>query len=174
MKQNGSKSIDSIAEFFAYAYMLVCESADRYQEMADSLEVHNNLQVAGLFQKMADYAERLVQDVSRRAEGIDLPDIPPWGFSWTCPQSPETTCSDSFHYLMSARQAVEVALHNEIRSSDFYAQIARESADESVRHIALEFATKAQRHIDMLEQWMVKATADSDAPQEDLDPPNVT
>ncbi|MEN8128584.1 MAG: ferritin family protein [Pseudomonadota bacterium] len=174
MKDKGPKTIDNVAMFFAYAYMLECESAERYQDMADCMEVHNNLEVSELFQKMAQHAEQRVEEVSRRTEGIDLPEIPPWEFGWTCPQSPETPCSDKFHYLMSTQQALEVALYNANRGSEFYAQVACESPDKNVRHIAAEYVTGALKHSDMLKRWMAKAAENDEEPLEDLDPPNIT
>lgn len=166
------EDIKSIGELLAHALELEVQSAERYHELADCMHVHNNPQVAALFRRLATYGDRHAEDVKRRAAGYELPAIPPWDFKWCCPEAPECSPVEATHYLMTVREALELALENEIRGRDFYAQIAAASSNPDVQHLAAEFALEEGAHVDMLRQWL--ATGSYDAPQvpEDLDPPH--
>jgi rubrerythrin len=173
MKAKGPESITSVEEFLAHALALETESAERYRELADSMEVHNNEAVARLFVQLSEYGEEHVREVCDRARGLELPEISPWDYKWTCPEGPESTCVDEVHYLMTTCDALKIALHNEIRGRDFYAQVAAESPDRAVRAIAAEMIEEEDEHVDLLNAWIARTPADEcTIPQEDLDPPN--
>jgi rubrerythrin len=77
------------------------------------------------------------------------------------------------HYLMTTCDALKIALHNEIRGREFYAQVAAGSPDPEVRAIAGEMTAEEDEHVDLLNVWVARESADETAsPPEDLDPPN--
>lgn len=170
-----TKLIDSVPRFLAHAQAMEDESAERYEMLADSMEVHHNRAVARLFRMLMYYSEQHADEVRDRAGGITLPDIPPWEYSWNCPDFPEgSDCfSDLIHYLMTVHQALDVALHNEIRGRDFYAWVSRESPDAEVRRLAAEMAAEEQLHVDLLQAWMDRDDDPGEPPLDDLDPPNM-
>lgn len=165
--------IADVGEFLAHALELETEAADRYRELADSMEVHNNPQVADLFTRMAEYSDRHAEEVRQRTEGLEIPVIAPWDFKWKCPEGPESPCSDEVNYLMTPRQALALARHNEIRGRDFYAQVAAESPDPEVGRIAREMAEEESEHVRLLEQWVAGMGPGPKVALEDLDPPNM-
>jgi rubrerythrin len=76
-------------------------------------------------------------------------------------------------YLMTTVQALNLALHNEIRGRDFYAHVAMSSPNPDVRHLAGEMAEEESEHVDLLKDWLAKESH-SEAPAPlDLDPPNM-
>ncbi len=170
-KQPGD--IATVAEFLSHAYALECESAERYEALADSMETHHNPDVAVLFRRLAEFGEQHAEEVQRRAVGIELPRISPWDYKWSCPEGPETACMDEIHYLMAPAKALDIALHNELRGRDFYAQVARESANEQVRSIAAEMAEEEDGHVALLREWIERVPLELGEPLEDLDPPNM-
>lgn len=166
--------IETVPEFLAHALELEEESVDRYETLADSMEVHHNDAVAELFRRQAEFSEQHAGEVRQRTQGIPLPEIPPWDFKWNCPGSPESDCmEDDISYLMTTRQALELALHNETRGRDFYAEVAERSPDPEVRRLATEMAQEEDEHVKLLEQWLAHGQGGADIPQEDLDPPNM-
>jgi rubrerythrin len=165
--------IETLAEFLAHAIVLEQESVERYQQLADSMETHNNIEVAKLFRKLAHFGEKHAHEVEEHARAIDLPQISPWEFKWQCPESPESPCFDDAHYLMTTRQALTIARHNEQEGQHFYAQVAAESSNEEVRKLAAEFAEEEAEHVQILDHWLVNLTDPDSPPLEDLDPPNV-
>jgi rubrerythrin len=166
--------IESVAEFLVHALELEHESAERYLELADSMETHNNAEIAGLFRRLAEMSQTHAREVQTRAAGLQLPQIPPWGFKWHCPGSPEVDCGHAnISYLMTTVEVLEVALLNETRSRDFYAWVAVDSPDREVRALAAEMADEEAGHVLLLDVWIKDEAQRQDAPTEDLDPPNV-
>lgn len=165
--------IDTVAELLAHALELEHESAARYEQLADSMEVHHNRLTAEQFRHLAALSEEHAAGVGQRAAGITLPSIPPWEYKWNCPGSPESDCLEHEpHYLMTRVEALGLALHNERRAQSFYAQAAADTGNAEVRVLAAEMAAEEADHVAMLEGWL--AEADGQPPrQDDPDPPNV-
>jgi len=165
--------ISSLAEFLAHALEMEVESAERYAELADNMEVHNNLQVAMLFRRLAVEGDAHAEQVTRRCATVELPNIAPWAFKWSSPDGPESPAMEDLHYLMSRRQALELALHNEVRGLAFYAEVADRSPNPKVRQLAGEMAREEDAHVAMLKSWLSREYDDGTAPLGDLDPPNM-
>ncbi|MET0029236.1 MAG: ferritin family protein [Candidatus Thiodiazotropha sp.] len=163
--------IETIEEFLVHALELEEASGDQYDELADSMEIHHNLEVAELFRKLAGYSRQHAKEVHDRTEGMQLPSLTPWDFKWKCPSSPEAFCMEDANYLMTVTQAMEIALFNEIRGRDFYHMISENSPNESVRALAAEMAEEEGWHVEMLRDWQSRLR--DEQPLEDLDPPNM-
>jgi hypothetical protein len=111
MKITISAPIETVPEFLAHALELENESVERYEQLADSMETHNNLEVAELFQKLAGFGDKHAQEVTEHAAGMQLPRIPPWDFKWTSGEAPENQGFDEVSYLMTPCQALRMSLH---------------------------------------------------------------
>jgi hypothetical protein len=165
--------IDTIAELLAHALELEHESAARYEQLADSMEVHHNRLTAEQFRHLASLSEAHARAVEQRAAAIELPCIPPWEYKWSCPGSPETECLEHEpHYLMTRVEALRLALHNERRAYEFYVHVAAAAGRPEVRALAAEMANEEADHLAMLEGWLTDAEDHLPRPH-DLDPPNV-
>lgn len=171
---DNAKTIETVPEFLSHAVALEDESAERYEMLADTMEVHNNDVVAELFRKLMQYSQQHAEEVHALASGMKLPNIPPWEYTWNCPDTPEggDCFSEALNYLMTPYQALNLAIHNEARGRDFYAWVSRESPDPEVRRLAGEMASEEQEHVDLLQTMLEKTDISSEAPLEDLDPPN--
>lgn len=172
---DSSVPINSVPEFLVHALELEHESAERYLQLSETMAVHHNVEVAELFRRLADMSDAHASDVTARAEGMLLPEIAPWDFKWACPGSPEGNCMEEgeVSYLMSAMQALEVALHNEARGRDFYAHVAHGSPDPKVRAMAAEMADEETEHVELLNEWIAKERQHDTPIPADLDPPNM-
>lgn len=166
-------NIASIAEFLAHALELEAESAESYRELADNMQVHNNPEVAALFRELAAEGEEHLKQVQQLAASFELPAIAPWAFKWSCPDGPESLAMDNIRYLMTRRQALLLASHNEVRGRDFYAQVAEHSKDPEVRQLASKMAAEEDAHVRMLRAWLDEEKEEQPAPLSDLDPPNM-
>lgn len=173
MNENDPSIIRDIPDFLAHAIALEFESVERYQELADSMDVHNNPRVAELFRKLAHYGELHAHEIEHHALGIDLPEISPWDFKWCTPEGPESGTLDGVHYMMNRRQVLEYALCNEQRGRDFYAGVAEFSPDEGVRELAAEFAREETEHVNILKSWLLNLVEPDSVRPADLDPPNI-
>jgi len=168
------ETIETLGELFVHALELENESAERYHQLARTMEIHHNQEIAALFERLAVIGERHARTVEERAKGLVLPELAPWEFKWACPDSPETHCLElDADYLMDAPRALEIALHNEIRGRDFYAQVAMSSSSQGVRKAAREMAEEEDEHVSLLEDWLTRETRARQPATLDLDPPNV-
>jgi rubrerythrin len=160
-----------VAIFLAHAIALEAEAAERYDELAGAMEVHNNPDVAALFHKLAGYSKLHLADVQKQAEGIPLPHLKPWEFEWSATGSPEAAPIEKTHYLMKPYHCIQLALQNERRGHAYYADIAYKSQDPQVRRLAGEFAAEEAEHVAILEKW-ASTVQEPDADwDQDLDPP---
>ena len=150
MKQRG-------ALFLAHALTLENEAADGYQEIGDSMAVHNNPEVAGLFFQLARYGRLHAAEVRGLAAGLVLPHIPPWEFVWQDGESPEAPSMDAVHYMIRPAQALALALRAERQAHDFYSSVASASKLGRVRELAAQFAAEEAKHVLLLTEWIKKS-----------------
>jgi rubrerythrin len=167
------EKITSLDAFLAYSIALEEEAADRHDELADMLDVHNNPRVAATFRKLAHYSRLHAQEVRDHAKGRSLPVIAPWDFGWENMEGPETGDIGAVNYLMNTAHALQIAMGNEQRAHDFYYQISQESPDPEIQAMAGEFAEEEKEHLELLEMWMDKTDESADEQIYDPDPPHM-
>ncbi|MGD8429412.1 MAG: ferritin family protein [Ectothiorhodospiraceae bacterium] len=163
----------NVQEFLAHAVVLEEEAAERYDELADAMEVHNNADVRDLFRRMAEYSRLHLAEAHSRAEaeGGAL-ELKPWEFRWPGGESPEAGDMAQTDYLMSPREALLVALAAERRAFDFYHGVHGGDGHPRVRELARAFAEEEAEHVAELRRWLRHYPAPADGgPEEDMDPP---
>lgn len=161
----------TLPEFLAHAIALEEESAVRFDELADALEVHHNTTVVGLFRKMAHFSRLHLAEVQASATGLDLPRYAPWEFQWPDAESPEVVGSDTPHYKMTPHHALTLALESEKRGLAFYAEVAHTTPDPEVRTHAAHFAEEEAEHVRLLEDWLTRFPPPPSDWDDDPDPP---
>lgn len=164
--------IHSEAEFLAHVIALKHESEERLQNMADCLSEHHNPAAAEVFASLAQLVSQTVHQLEAKAAGLQLPEIPPWEFQWHCTNDPESLCMDHAHYLMSARESLQLALFNEKRSVEFLNRVVNEVDHAGVRQLAQQQAQIEQQFAEMIQQRLENMAEDVER-VEDLDPPNM-
>jgi rubrerythrin len=163
------KTPQSIEEFMAQALAMEREAAQRYEEIADAMEMHNNREVAQLFRTMAGYETKHAEAIMDEMNWVDAPGVPPG--AWPAVESPEMIPGDAVHYLMHPWHALELALAAEQRAEAFFAELARTASDESVRRAAIGLRDEEAEHVAMVKQWMAKVPKPSSDWANDPDPP---
>ncbi len=167
------ESIEDIETFLALSYLLEVESSDRYSELADSMKVHNDPEIETLFRKLSEYSGKHAAEIMEHAEGRLLPSVASWEFEWTTPEGPETTAFELAEYQMSTDKVMQLAMFNEVRGRDFYANIAKKSPSEEIRKLAAEFAEEESEHVQLLQNWSDELKKEDTLIRDDLDPPNM-
>ncbi len=165
--------METVGKFLAHAIALEEESAVRFDELADALEVHHNTEVTELFRKMAHYSRLHLQEAREMANGVDMPHIKPWEFEWPDEEAPETPEMEGTHYLMTPYHALNLALVSEQRGQEFYAGIAEKGEDPKVRELAAEFANEEAEHVSLLQEMLTRYPEPKEGWDEDMDPPVV-
>ena len=167
-----AKAVPAIsgADFMAHAYAMEAEAAERYAEFADSMEMHNNREVAELFRKLARIEQRHADQILEQMGWKQSP-ITQANVRWQGIEGPETADPTELHYLMQPYHALQIALLNEKRARDFFANLAKVTKDAGVRKGALEMEQDEAEHVRLIEEWL-KRTPVPDANWEaDPDPP---
>ena len=172
-KPREAPTFDSVAEFFAQALAIEVEASERYGELADQMEVHNNHTIAGIFRKMATI-EGMHRDEIKRRAGAALAGGRPASFSWLAPEGPEAIDFGELHYKMTPRQALMLARHNEERAVRYFEAIAAAAKDPEIKAFALTMAEDERHHVVMVDQWLDKYDPDDPDWAEDLDPPVIS
>ena len=167
-----SEKIIDLDTFLAYSVALEEEAAERHDELADMMEVHNNPEVAETFRKLAHFSRLHAQEIRNHAKGRNLPVIAPWDFGWEDMEGPETGDIGEVNYLMHTAQALQIAMGNEKRAHDFYYTISQESPDAGVRSLAAEFAEEEREHLRLLQKWMDECPNQEEEMAYDPDPPH--
>lgn len=166
-----SGEINSVEVFLAHALMLENEAADGYEEIGESMDVHNNPEVAALFLQMAKYGRMHAASVQELAQGLELPHIAPWDFAWQDGHSPEAPSMAHVHYMIQPAEALALALRAEEQAHDFYAAVASASTMPRVRELAAQFAAEEAEHVRLLKEWINKVPPAVGNGHFDPDPP---
>ncbi len=167
----GAPRIASAGELLAHALAIETAATERYEELADQMEVHNNPEVAELFRKMAAIEGKHVDHVNTISAGFELPHIAPWDFCWKGMDSPEEAQPDDVHYLMTPHQAIQLALRCERQAVEFFAGLAAQVEDEEVATLARRLGREEEEHVALLEQWLARLPEPAGDWAEDPDPP---
>ncbi len=162
---------DEVGSFLAHAIALEDEAAERYSDLADTMDTHNNGEVAALFRQMAEFSRRHADSVRERAVGVEVPERKPWELMWSEPEGPETAPVERTHYLMTPYHCLQLALHNERRGHAYYADQAAKAGDADVRRMAEEMAAEEAEHVRLLEEWVKTIPEPEPDWDQDLDPP---
>ncbi len=162
--------INSVSEFFARALAIEVEAAERYEMLADQMEVHNNRRIAEIFRKMAKVESEHRTEIARRA-GNALVDGKAAQFSWIRPDGPEAIDFADLHYKMTPRQALQLARLNEERAARYFEAIAANATDSEIAAFAATLAEDERQHLAWVDRWIEKCSPDDPDWDEDLDPP---
>lgn len=155
------------ATFIAQALAMEQEAAERYDELADQMEVHNNSEVAQLFRKMAEVERKHSARVLGKMPDKAPATRPPIASG----EMPETIPTSEAHYLMPPYHALELALECEQRAQDFFEQAERSTRDVKVRAAAREMASEEREHVRLIKQWMQRVPKPEPGWDFDPDPP---
>ena len=167
-------AFETIEDFLAHAVALESEVADRYLDLAQSMEVHNNPGVAQVFQRLARASAKHAGEMRLRAENNELPQVAPWEFEWGGGEAPETPSMDGTHYLMTPYQALELARTAEIEAQNFYTAVAENSQNPIVKKMAFEFAYEEAEHVHLVNEWIATCPQPPEGWDFDPDPPAIT
>jgi len=160
----------STSEFMAHAYAMEAEAAERYAEFADSMEMHNNREVAELFRKLSRieqlHADQILEQMGWKQSPVSSANV-----RWEGTEGPETADPTELHYLMQPYHALQIALVNEKRARDFFAHLAKVTNHAGVRKGALEMEEDEAEHVRLIEEWLARTPKPDANWEADQDPP---
>ena len=164
----------SLTDFMAQAWEMEIEAAQRYSDLADAMEMHNNREVAAMFRTMANYESKHADEIMATMGWSESPPLTPRSGSWPGHEAPETTPVDDVHYLMQPWHALQLALAAEQRAERFFAELARVATVAAVRDAARELQAEEKEHVALVRAWMKKVPKPRSDWAVDPDPPRYT
>ncbi|HEY5775735.1 MAG TPA: ferritin family protein [Xanthomonadales bacterium] len=165
------RAIRTTEELLAYSLAMETEAVERFNDLAEQMEIHHNYDVADLFRKLARIEGLHIDNVKRASAGKQLPDLLAWEYEWEGGQSPEGGAMEDAHYLMQPWHAIELAMQGEKRALAFFRNVAATADDEALRKMALELADEEEEHVTLLQQWQERFPKPDKGWDVDLDPP---
>lgn len=160
----------TLEAFMAQALAMEFEAMQRYADLADAMEMHNNRDVAQLFRRMALIENKHAETIMAEMGWREPPPLPPApaceGF-----EAAETIALDDVHYLMRPWHALQLALRAEERAERFFARLAQAATVESVRKAALELQQEEREHVELVRAWLAKVPRPDPDWAHDPDPP---
>jgi rubrerythrin len=156
----------NLAEFMSLALAMESEAAQRYAELADAMEMANNVEVAELFRRMANIETGHARAVMAQ---MHWREYVPRGSPFS--EGPETPGEDAVHYLMQPYHALELALACEERAERFYADLAAAVEDAEVREAARGLEAEEREHVALVRAWLARAEKPAENWADDPDPP---
>ena len=154
-----TKPIGNLAECYASALAIEREAALRCEEFAEFLEEHGERETAQLFRRLARYERQHLEELTRRAQGLPLPALREWEFSWLDDAPPGQVRHEFVFHMMTPHDALQIALGAGRRARALYEQTIAQCDDPAAKRLARELAAEEAEHIAWLEDALVKAPA---------------
>ena len=169
-----TKGPESLDDFMAHAIAMEAEAAVRYDELADAMDMHNNVEVASLFRRMAVIERKHAEQLLAQMGWSSAPRVRSSAWRSDTGEGPETAASEDIHYLMQPYHALQIALRNEERAAQFFGRLAEAARDVKVRDAALELQREEQEHVALVHAWLAKVPEPAPDWAVDPDPPRYT
>jgi len=151
--------MNEVERFLAHAVQLERDAARRYEDLAASMATDGNRELKEFFDRMAGFSRKHLAQATARAGFREMPDLAPHEYDWPDGTAPETAGWEGVDALMSAQEALALALVSERRGHAYYAAIAATTADPEVRVLAREFEEEEAAHVAELEKRIAARSA---------------
>lgn len=161
----------TLEALMAQALVMEREAVARYTELAEMMETHNNLEVAALFRKMAEYEGHHVAQIQADMGWADDSIAARQAGAWAGPESPESVPVDEMHYLMHPWHALQLALAAEQRAVAFFEGLVQRATTDTVRRAAEEMRDEEVEHVELVRSWLEKVPQPEESWADDPDPP---
>ena len=148
------RTIDSPGELYAHAIALEREAAERYGEFARRMDDLGNAAAAEVFATLARLEQEHLQTLLERTQGVEIPDFAGEQYAWLDAGAPETAARELVFRLLTARQALEIALRAETRARTFFEKVMLTAGDPALRALAREMAAEEGEHVALVERLL--------------------
>ncbi|MBF0264628.1 MAG: hypothetical protein HQL46_05095 [Gammaproteobacteria bacterium] len=171
-KDDIKSRIDSVEYLYAIVHAMKCESEDRLQDLADCLENHHNKEAEDIFRQAINLIQKSIDGIEYKTSDLSLPSIPPWEYQSLGLTDPDCHCMENAHYLMSAKEALNLTIVNEERISYFLEQLKRHT-DSSIIEVAENIVKEEKQLLAEMATWHKDIEESEPKRTEDFDPPNM-
>lgn len=161
----------SLATLMTWALWLELDAVERYRELADAMETHNNREVGELFRRMEGIERKHADSIMKSMGWAKAPPLPAGPPPWPGLEGPESVAHEDVHYLMQPWHALKLALAGEERAVHFFAALAHGATIPAVKAAAREMEQEEREHVALVKAWMEKVERPDERWRDDPDPP---
>ncbi len=150
----GGVELHTVDQFLSYAVKVEEDAALHFERLAQNMEACGNLDVAGLFGKLASYSRLHLEEAKAKSTELSaVRDLPP-SSAWPDNETPERTTLWAGDPKLTRLGALKAALQGERRGYEFYYAVAGTTPDAAIRELALEFVKEEAEHVETLKRWI--------------------
>ena len=148
------RPILSCLELYAHAIAIEREAAKGYAEFAERMADMDNAAAAEIFSTLARLEGEHLETLLRRTDGMRIPELRSYEYSWLDSGPPETPARELILRLLTPHQALRIALGAEQRAQAFFEHVLMTADDPALRALAREMAADEGEHVLMLERLL--------------------
>jgi len=170
-KNPTERPIANVTDLLALAHQIEADAVQRYIELADQMETHNNLELVKVFRDLARAEGIHAEEIRKMAGDIDLPALAQRLGRWKKGDSPEQADLGAAHYLMTPWHALQLALTGEQQALAFFTSILDTTKDAKIKEMAAEFVEEEAEHVNLVHRLLRKYPKPPDSWSDDDDAP---
>ena len=160
----------SIKDALDLGILIEEEARDRYQELADNLDVHNTGDAAQFFRFMEECEAKHGEELL--AKRRELFGTEPMAVDRSMLWDVEAPGYEATRTFMTLQESLEVAMAAETKAFEFFDGALSEVSDSEVRELFIELRQEEVEHMDMVREQMKKVPpADGFEPGDFADEP---
>lgn len=170
-KASGNLKVANLNDLLAVAYQIEIDAVDRYNVLADQMEVHNNAELVKVFRDLARAEGIHGEEIRRLAGDFDVVAHAREIAKRSKGESPEEVDLGSAHYMMTPWHALQLSLTGEERALAYFTSIVETAKDPKVKAMAAELVEEETEHVGLVHRLLGRYPKPSEGWAEDMDPP---
>ena len=170
-KTSSNPKVADLNDLLAVAYQIEIDAVERYNLLADQMEVHNNPELVKVFRDLARAEGIHGEEIRRLAGDFDVAAHARKIAKFERSESPEEADLGSAHYLMTPWHALQLSLKGEERALAYFTSIVETAKDPKVKAMATELVEEEAEHVNLVHRLLRRYPQPGDSWAEDLDPP---
>ena len=170
-KEPGIPKVASLNDLLAVAYQIEINAVDRYNLLADQMEIHNNPELVKIFRDLARAEGIHGEEIRRLAGDFDVVAHARQIATFQRSESPEEADLSAAHYLMTPWHALQLSLAGEKRALAYFTTIVETAKDPKVKAMAAELVEEEAEHVNLVHRLLRRYPEPDKNWADDLDPP---
>ena len=155
-KMPSESPIVSVADLLALAHQIETDAVQRYTELAEQMETHNNQELVKVFRDLARAEGIHAEEIRKMAGDVDLTMQAQRLGRWKMGDSPEQADLGAAHYLMTPWHALQLALTGEQQALAFFTSVLNSAKNEKIKDMAAEFVEEEAEHVNLVQRLLRK------------------
>jgi rubrerythrin len=168
---SSNPGISSVNDLLAVAYQIEIDAVERYNELANQMETHNNPELVKIFRDLARAEGIHGEEIRRLAGDFDVAGHARRIARFGRTESPEEATLGDAHYLMTPWHALQLSLAGEKRALAYFTSIVETATDPKVKAMAAELVEEEAEHVNLVNRLLRRYPRPDDSWAEDPDPP---